>query len=130
MLALPPLEPVVSLINTVRLPRDYYVRAGSNDYSVDPRFIGRIVAVHMNLTHVWVNLDGIEITRHERVWGTARTITDPAHVTTAGTLRALFQTPCVVATDQDLVRDLADYDIAFGVNFDPKATFTGEGIAS
>ena len=130
MLALPPLEPVVSLINSVRLARDYYVRAGSNDYSVDPRFIGRIVAVHMNLTHVWVNLDGIEITRHERVWGKARTITDPAHVTTAGTLRALFQTPRSVATDQDLVRDLADYDTAFGVDFDPIGAFTGEGIAS
>ena len=62
MLALPPVEPVVSLVNSVRLARDYYVRAGSNDYSVDPRLTGRIVAVHMNLTHVWVSLDGVEIT--------------------------------------------------------------------
>ena len=67
MLALPPVEPVVSWVNSVRLARDYYVRAGSNDYSVDPHFIGRIVDVHMNLTHVWVSLDGVEITRHERV---------------------------------------------------------------
>ena len=124
MLALPPVEPVVSLINSVRLARDYYVRAGSNDYSVDPRFIGRIVAVHMNLEHVWVNLDGVEITRHQRVWGSTRTITDPTHVTTAATLRAIFQTPRMVATDADLVRDLADYDTAFGVSFDDK------GIAS
>ncbi len=124
MLALPPIKPVVSLINSVRLARDYYVRAGSNDYSVDPRFIGRIVAVHMNLEHVWVNLDGVEITRHERVWGSTRTITDPSHVTTAATLRAIFQTPRMVANDQDLVRDLADYDTAFGVSFDDK------GIAS
>jgi len=130
MLALPPVEPLVSLANSVRLARDYYVRAGSKDYSVDPRFIGRIVAVHMNLTHVWVSLDGVEITRHERVWGTARTITDPTHVTTAGRLRAVFQSPRVVATDADLVRDLADYDTAFGVDFDPKAIFTSEGIAS
>jgi len=100
------------------------VRAGSNDYSVDPRFIGRIVAVHMNLEHVCVNLDGVEITRHERVWGSTRTITDPSHVTTAATLRAIFQTPRMVANDQDLVRDLADYDTAFGVSFDDK------GIAS
>jgi len=130
MLALPPLEPLVSLINSVRLPRDYYVRAGSNDYSVDPRFIGRIVAVHMNLTHVWVSLDGVEITRHERVWGKARTVTDRDHVATAARLRAIFQAPRSVATDAEMVRDLADYDTAFGVNFDPKATFTGEGIAS
>jgi len=93
MLALPPVEPLVSLINSVRLARDYYVRAGSNDYSVDPRFIGRIVAVHMNLTHVWVNLDGVEITRHQRVWGSTRTITDPSHVAIAAQLRAIFQTP-------------------------------------
>ena len=69
MLALPPLEPVVSLVNLVRLARDYYVRAGSNDYSVDPHFIGRIVDVHMNLNHVWVTIDEIEITRHQRAWG-------------------------------------------------------------
>ena len=78
-----------------------------------------------NLTgHVWVNLDGVEITRHERVWGSTRTITDPTHVTTAAPLRAIFQTPRMVANDQDLVRDLADYDTAFGVSFDD------EGIAS
>ena len=98
MLALPPLEPVVSLINSVRLARDYYVWAGSNDYSVDARFSGRIVAVYINLTHVWVNLDGIEISRHERVWGCTRTITDPAHVTTAGILWVIFQTPRMIAT--------------------------------
>jgi hypothetical protein len=130
MLALPPVEPVVSLINSVRLARDYYLRAGSNDYSVDPHFIGRIVAVHMNLEHVWVNLGGIEITRHERVCGNTRTITDPAHVVTVGTLRAIFQTLRMVATDQDLVRDLTDYDTAFGVDFDPRGDVVGEGIAS
>jgi hypothetical protein len=130
MLALPPLEPLVSLVNSVRLARDYYVRAGSNDYSVDPSFIGRIVAVHMNLTHVWVNLDGIEITRHQRVWGSARTITDTAHLATAAKLRARFQAPRVVATDTDLVRDLADYDTAFGVDFESTTPFTSEGIAS
>lgn len=120
MLALPPLEPLVSLVNSVRLARDYYVRAGSNDYSVDPSFIGRIVAVHMNLTHVWVSLDGAEITRHERVWGNSRTVTDKDHVATAARLRAVFQTPRTVATDADLVRDLREYDTAFGVDFDPQ----------
>ena len=130
MLALPPVEPLVSLVNSVRLARDYYVRAGSNDYSVDPRFIGRIVAVHMNLEHVWVSLDGVEITRHERVWGTARTITDPTHLTTAARLRAIFQAPRSVATDAEMVRELADYDTAFGVDFDPVGVFVSEGIPS
>jgi hypothetical protein len=133
MLALPPLEPLVSLVNSVRLARDYYVRAGSNDYSVDPHFIGRIVDVHMNLTHVWVSLDGAEITRHERVWGSARTVTDKDHIATAARLRAVFQAPRTVgtvATDTEMVRDLADYDTAFGVDFYPITTFTREGIAS
>jgi len=120
MLALPPIKPIVSLINSVRLARDYYVRAGSNDYSVDPRFIGRIVAVHMNLEHVWVNLDGVEITRHQRVWGSTRTITVQSHVATAAQLRAVFQTPRVTLKVQDLVLGLADYDAAFGVSFDDK----------
>ena len=61
------LFPFVSLIHPVGLSRDCYVRSGSNDCSVDPRFIGRMVNVHMNLIHVWMNLDGVEITRHERV---------------------------------------------------------------
>ena len=38
--ALPPDAPVTSRINTVRLARDYYARAGINDDSVDPRFTG------------------------------------------------------------------------------------------
>jgi len=45
-------------------------------------------------------------------------------------LRTIFQSPRNVASDQDLVRDLAGYDTAFGVDFGPTVTFTGEGIAS
>jgi hypothetical protein len=91
------------------------------------------VDVHMNLTHVWVSLDGVEITRHERVWGSARTVTDKDHVATAARLRAVFQAPRTVGTvvtDTEMVRDLADYDTAFGVDFYPTTTFTREGIAS
>ena len=84
----------------------------------------------MNLNHVWITLDGIEITRHQRAWGAKQTLTDPAHVETAASLRAIFQTPRIVATDADLVRNLADYDAAFGVDFDPTTTITTEGIAS
>jgi len=36
----------------------------------------------------------------------------------------------MVAADADLVRDLTDYDTAFGVDFDPRGDFVGEGIAS
>ena len=117
--ALPPVSPVTSRINTVRLARDYYVRAGSNDYSVDPRFIGRMVHVHMNLSHVWVITDGIEVARHLRFWGKTATITDPDHVALAATLRHQFNQPRRVHSGSELVRDLGDYDRAFGVIFDP-----------
>ena len=36
MLALPPVPPTTGWENTLRLPRDHYVRLGSNDYSVHP----------------------------------------------------------------------------------------------
>ena len=117
--ALPPVAPVTTRINTVRLARDYYVRAGSNDYSVNPRFIGRMVHVHMNLTHVWVIIDGIEVARHHRFWGKTATVTDPDHVALAATLRREFNQPRRVVSDSELVRDLGDYDSAFGVSFDP-----------
>ena len=106
------------------------MRAGSNDYSVDPRFIGRIVAVQMNQEHVWVSIDGVKISRHERVWGAARTVTNLARVTTAARLRATFQTPRVIATDAEMVRHLSDYNTVLGMDFDPAGVFVSEGITS
>ena len=43
MLGLPPVAPVTGFTARVRLPRDYYVRMASNDYSVHPQAIGRFV---------------------------------------------------------------------------------------
>ncbi len=124
--ALPPVAPVTSRLNTVRLAQDYFVRAGSNDYSVDPRFIGRMVHVHMNLSHFWVITDGIEVGRHPRSWGKTATITDPDHVALAATLRREFNQPRRVHSGSELVRDLADYENAFGVSFDPPPPPTSE----
>ena len=45
MLALPPVPPSLGWSESVRLPRDYYVRLDSNDYSVHPSVIGRRVEV-------------------------------------------------------------------------------------
>lgn len=44
------------------------------------------------------------------------TVTDPAHVTVAAELRRAYQSPRLVATHDDLGRDLADYDRAFGLD--------------
>ena len=115
MTALPPTPPTVGERFTIRLGRDYYVRAAGNDYSVDPQAIDRLVEVRVSLDEVVVTHQGLTIARHERVWGSGRTITDPAHVETAARLRHDFQHPALRALDEALVRDLAGYDQAFGL---------------
>jgi transposase len=116
MTPLPPIAPVTGFRDRVRLSRDYYVRAGSNDYSVDPRFIGRFVDIVMDLDHVTITSDGQPAGRHMRCWTTGRTVTDRDHVTTAQGLRRTFQQPRPVVAVDELHRDLADYDTAFGVS--------------
>jgi len=119
MLALPPLGPPAGLRFRIRLPRDYYVRAFGNDYSVDPSAIGRMVEVLADLDQVSVRLEGRLVGLHPRSWGTALTITDPAHVVAAARLREAFQLPRTARAHDDhdvvVVRNLADYDQAFGV---------------
>ena len=118
MLPLPPVAPDVGFLEQVRLPRDYYVRVLGNDYSVDPRAIGRMVTTRADLEHVTSTVDGQCVASHARAWGSRQTITDPAHVTQARWLREQFQKPRAVPDDVALVRDLADYDTAFGVHIE------------
>ncbi len=115
MLALPPVPPIVGWRSQVRLGRDYYVSIARNDYSVDPTWIGRMVDTHADLEKVQVRLDGRLITQHPRVWARGLTVTDTAHVATAARLRQEFQQPRTEAAGDGLVRDLADYDRAFGL---------------
>jgi Integrase core domain len=79
MLALPPTPPVIGWTNRIRLPRDYYVRIASNDYSVDPTVVGRFVEVVADLTHVTITCAGTVVGHHRRCWAKHQTITDPAH---------------------------------------------------
>jgi hypothetical protein len=116
MLALPPVVLHLGWRNRVRLGRDYYVRLDTNDYSVDPNMIGRVVDVSADLDRVKVRADGRVIADHRRVWARGQTITDSAHVETAARLRKQFQQPRTApAQIDDLARDLADYDRAFGL---------------
>ena len=115
MLPLPPVPLHLGWRNRVRLGRDYYVRVDTNDYSVDPRAVGRLVDVAADLDRVRVRADGRLLAEHARVWARGMTITDPAHLETAKTLREQFRAPRPVAAGDDLVRDLADYDRAFGI---------------
>lgn len=117
MLPLPPVAPALGWVNRVRLGRDYYVRVDSSDYSVDPALIGRFVDVTADLTRVEVRHEGRLVAAHDRVWARGMTITDPAHVAAAKVLREQYQQPRPTSDPDDdaLVRDLADYDRAFGL---------------
>ena len=88
MMPLPPIE--VSQLGwhkQVRLPRDYYVRIDTNDYSVHPAVIGRRVDVHADLEKVRAFCDGKPVADHERCWAARQTITDPGHRAAADRLR-------------------------------------------
>ncbi|MGK2876715.1 MAG: IS21 family transposase [Nocardioides sp.] len=122
MLPLPPVAPTVGWVNRIRLGRDYYVRIDTNDYSVDPAVIGRFVDVTADLATVEVRHEGRLVAVHDRVWARGMTVTDPAHVAAAKVLREQYQLPRPAADpDAGLVRDLADYDRAFGL-IDPELT--------
>src|SRR6478735_1097850 len=90
MLPLPPIPLHLGWRNRVRLGRDYYVRLDTNDYSVDPHLIGRIVDVAADLHQVRVRAEGRIVAEHTRVWARGTTLTDPAHVQSAAALRRQF----------------------------------------
>jgi hypothetical protein len=115
MLPLPPIPLHLGWRNMIRLGRDYYVRLDTNDYSVDPAVIGRMVDVAADLQRVRVRAEGRIVAEHARVWARGTTITDPTHVQTAARMRKQFQHPRAAAAGDDLARDLSDYDRAFGL---------------
>jgi transposase len=125
MTPLPPVAPATGLAGRVRLARDYYVRVDACDYSVDPRFIGRLVDVAASPDTVTVRCDGQVIAAHARSWARHAVVTDPAHQAAAAAMRqalALDRASRQQArrhTDGTPVtlRALPDYDALFGVDF-------------
>jgi hypothetical protein len=115
MLPLPAIAPPLGWCHQVRLGRDYYIRLAASDYSVDPAVIGRLVDVTAGLDRVTARADGRVVADHARVWARGLTITDPAHAATARQLRQEFRQPRPATLPGDLIRDLADYDRAFGL---------------
>ena len=119
MLSLPPVAPAVGWASSVRLPRDHYVRLDSNDYSVHPAAVGRLVEVRADLQTVTVTLAGRQVARHERCWADHQTITDPQHQQAAAALRAQLSAqrrqPEPDGRDVEQ-RPLSDYDAAFGLD--------------
>jgi len=118
MLPMPPAVLHLGWRNHVRLGRDYYVRVDTNDYWVHPRAIGARVDVAADLDVVRVRHGGQLVAEHPRRWARGMTVTDPAHVTAAAALRHAYQHPTTRPEVAGLVRDLADYDKAFGIDPD------------
>jgi hypothetical protein len=114
MLALPPIPPVVGWAQSVRLPRDHYIRLDSNDYSVHPAAIGRLVEVRADLQTVTVTLAGKAVAEHARCWARHQSLTDPAHQQAAAAMRTARHHSPPPAEDVER-RSLSDYDAAFGL---------------
>lgn len=110
MLGFPPVLPDTSLRWSTRLPRDHYVRVDANDYSVNPRFVGRRIDVRVNLETVVVTCDGTEAARHSRCLARHQSLLAPDHARILRAMRAervLSQTPDAALVEE---RDLAVYD--------------------
>jgi transposase len=119
MLALPPVAPATGWCSSLRLPRDYYVRLDSNDYSVHPASIGRRVLVRADLDRVQAFSDGQRVADHERIWAVHQTISDPDHVQAAKVLRRNHISAARAIPEPDVaIRCLDDYDTALGVDLD------------
>ena len=109
MLAFPPVLPDTSLRFRIRLPRDHYVAVDGNDYSVNPRFVGRPIDVRVTLDEVVAHCEGTEVARHRRCLGRNQSLLTAEH---ARILRAMRAERAVAEALAGAVeeRDLAVYD--------------------
>lgn len=97
MMAFPPVLPDSSWRFSIRLPRDHYVRVARNDYSVNPRFVGRRVEVQVSLEEVIVTCQGTEIGRHRRFLGKHQTLLAVDHARVLRAMREEAAVPVPVA---------------------------------
>jgi transposase len=116
MLVFPPVLPDTSLRLSTRLPRDHYVRVETNDYSVNPRFVGRRVEVRLSLDTVVVTCEGTVVAEHRRCLARHQVLLAPDHARTLRAMRAESGASRVFAAALAEVeqRDLAVYDRAVG----------------
>ena len=114
MLAFPDVLPDTSWRFGWRVARDHYVRVDTNDYSVNPRYIGRLVEVRVDLDSVVVTCEGTEVGRHRRCLARHQTVLSADH---ARVLRSMRAERAVASAFSHAVeeRDLSVYDRATGV---------------
>lgn len=81
MRPLPVVMPDIDRRFVVRVPPQPYLRFDRNDYSLDPRFVGRRVEVRVTQRELLAAaLDSGELAaRHQRVFAGGQCFTDPAH---------------------------------------------------
>ena len=90
MAPLPPIGPDVDRRWSTRVPPDPYLRFDTNDYSLDPRLVGRRVEVRVTDRELTaIALDTGELAcRHPRSFARHRTITALEHARTLKAQRA------------------------------------------
>jgi transposase len=117
MMAFPPVLPDPSWRFTTRLPRDHYVRVDTNDYSVNPRYVGRRVEARVTLDEIIATCDGTEVARHRRCLAKHQSLLAPEHSRVLQQMRIEAKAVAVVAAALDDIqeRDLADYDRVLGL---------------
>jgi hypothetical protein len=115
MLPFPPVLPDVSWRFSTRLPRDHYVRVYTNDYSVNPRFVGRRIEVIVTLDEVVATCEGTEVAHHRRCLAKHQTLLQPEHARVLRAMRAEARVAEAFAAAEVEMRDLSVYDRATGV---------------
>jgi hypothetical protein len=81
----------------------------TNDYSVNPRYVGRRVDVVVTLDEVVVTCDGTEVARHRRCLTKHQTLLTAEHARILRQIRAEAIQPKPVAVTVE-ERDLGVYD--------------------
>lgn len=114
MMGFPPVLPDPSWRFTTRLARDHYVRVDTNDYSLNPRYVGRRVDVRVTLDEVVATCEETEVARHARCLAKHQTILAPDHARLLRQMRIEARAVSVFAAAVE-ERDLADYDRALGI---------------
>jgi transposase len=109
MRALPKRLPQSATRRVIRVPQQPYFRWDTNDYSLDPRFAGRRVELHVGQRQILaVALDSGELAaRHVRSFARHLTFTDPTHQRALELLRGQRRRGPEVDVE---LRPLARYD--------------------
>jgi hypothetical protein len=96
----------------IRVPPQPYVHVDRNDYSLDPRLVGRRVELRVSQREVLaVALDTGELAaKHRRVFAAGQELTDPAHQQALEQLRLARYRGKPVTGEEVEVRDLSIYD--------------------